>query len=792
VFIGGPLTPHQRPPAAASRSRRLLLCLGLFTALVPSLLIQGSFRDESHGEGRPSAFFALPFLGQIAGGQAASAAQGQAIAERAAQLRRDGAFEEAATTYLDALGQRPGDAGHLALAAAEAELAARNYSRAYELATIALERDSTSVDALVVQGQALIELGEIPRAVAALRSYPAEAPLAGYAQLRVGDALAGAGDAGGARAAWAVGIDRGVNLMWRVAAARRIAKSHLAEGDASAAVRWLTQALQGADEIDQRRAPIWFDGELVERSREVRTAAILLELGETYRDAGDTVNQIATYTSLVSNYPTVGEAATALERLELIDAETSVPAVDRGRVLYQVDRNTDAMATLAAALAGPLTAEDTIRAHYYTALARRDAGEPLAAMEDLRWLARTYPASEFARQALSQAATIAQRYAGTAEAIVAHLAVADAYPASAESADSLLRAGVLQSQSGQAAEARATWAKLGRGHPDAKARGRGLFALGRNLLGAGDTAGGVAALREAATFAPFTFEGARARDLAEGGLGAEPYLRLRASRLATTHPTDGVDCEGWIGTWAGQTDQSAETRNRLALIARLQAVGLLGPAQAEAFGAAAEARERPLDLHLIARSLADNGMYAASIATANRLAAASPDRDAATGCLGRLLYPLAYADLVQAQADRYGTDPYLLLSLLRQESWFNPRAHSGADARGMSQVIPSTAAEIARQLQRVGFDPDNLFRPYESIAFGARYLNGQIEGMAGRPLLALAAYNAGSGNALRWAGQDRQVDPDDFVESITFQETRTYVRSIYEIYAHYRDLYPGG
>ncbi len=788
---GNPLSSPQLPPGVLSRSRRILLGLGIVAVLVPGLVVHRSFRDDSPSGPPVTSLLELPLLGPVAGEPVLAAQPAQAIVERAAKLRRDGSYEEAATAYLDALGQLPADAGRLALAAAEAELAARNYARAHELATLALNRDPSLVDAILLQGQALIKLGDFQHAVVTLRSYPDSEPLAGYAQMRIADALAASGDTVGAREAWSNAIGRGINLMWRVAAARRIAQSYRGDGDPAAAATWLAQAARGAEQIDQRRAPIWFDGELVERGREDRSATILLELGEAYRDAGDTSNQIATYASLVTNYPTVPEAVTALDRLDALDAESTVPAVDWGRVLYQADRNSEAMDTLATALADSLSDEDAIRARYYMALARRDAGEPLGAMEDLRELAAQAPESPFARQALAQAAAIAQRYASTSEAIAAHLAVAAAYPASAEAADSLLRAGQLQMQSGQVAEARATWGQLGREHPDPKARARGLFRLGRSLLAGGDSSDAVAVLREAATLAPYTFEGVRARDVAEGGPGAEPFARLRATRLASPQPADVAECDAWIRSWSGQTEPSATTQSRIALINRLQAVGLSGPAQAEALDTAAEVADRPLDLHVLARGLADSGLYAVSIATANRLAAASPDHDASTGCLGRLLYPLAYGDLVQPQADRYGMDPYLLLALLRQESWFNPLAHSQADARGMSQVIPGTAAEIARQLQRVSFDPDNLFRPYESIAFGARYLNSQLEQMGGRPLLALAAYNAGAGNALRWAGQNRRVDPDDFIDAITFSETRTYVRTIYEIYAHYRDLYPG-
>jgi soluble lytic murein transglycosylase len=677
--------------------------------------------------------------------------------------------------------------------AAEAELAASNYARAAELAETALQRDPQLADAHLVQGQAQIGLGDLPRAVTALGSYPNDGRLAAYAAYRQADAFAAAGDGAAARAAWARAMERGLNTMWRVVAARRIAKSHLADGEAAFAASWLDRAATDAEELERRRAPIWYDGELVERSRETRAAAILLELGEAHRDAGNSGAQIATYASLVTNYPTASEAGTALDRLTWLDAEDVVPAVDRGRVLYQIDRNREAMATLAGALAGPLTPEDTIRAEYYAALARRDAGEPVAALADLRVLAAFYPSSPFARQALVQAARIAETHASRAEAIAAHLAVAESHPASAEAGEALLRAASLQHRSGQTGAARATWTVAGHEHPDARIRTRALYSVGRGLLGLGDADGGTVALREAADLAPFIYEGARAGDLAHGGIGAEPFARLRTGRLAAPDAGDVGHCDAWIRSWSSQAEVSPAMQSRLARIRGLQNVGMSGPAQAEALDAAAEAADRPLDLHALARTLADEGLYGPSIHSGLRLAAASPEGAgavASVSCVGRLVYPLAFADLVQAQADRYGFDPYLFLALLRQESWFNARARSSADARGVSQVIPPTAAGIARDLRRVGFNVEDLYRPHESIAFGARYFSQQIDALAGRPLLALAAYNGGAGNVLRWAGQDRRVDPDAFVEAITFTETRNYVRSIQEIYAYYRHLYP--
>jgi soluble lytic murein transglycosylase len=157
----------------------------------------------------------------------------------------------------------------------------------------------------------------------------------------------------------------------------------------------------------------------------------------------------------------------------------------------------------------------------------------------------------------------------------------------------------------------------------------------------------------------------------------------------------------------------------------------------------------------------------------------------------KILYPAPFPDLVVQQAREQGVDPLLLCALMKQESLFNPRATSSASAKGLTQVIPSTGQEIARNLGLPQFETDDLYRPVVSIRFGAFYLARQLAFLAGNPLFALAAYNGGPGNALRWMGNDRQADQDLFVETIDYEETALYVRVVMENYGYYRLLYRG-
>lgn len=158
--------------------------------------------------------------------------------------------------------------------------------------------------------------------------------------------------------------------------------------------------------------------------------------------------------------------------------------------------------------------------------------------------------------------------------------------------------------------------------------------------------------------------------------------------------------------------------------------------------------------------------------------------------LRKQVYPAGWGDLVQEQASRYSVDPLLMLALVRQESSFDPRAYSGAQAMGLTQVVPSTARAIAAQLGREDFATRDLFKPAVSLEFGTWFLSHLLGEYHGQIMPALAAYNAGGGNATRWLDRFGS-DPDVLAESIPLAETQAYVRIVYDNYWHYQSLYAG-
>lgn len=151
-----------------------------------------------------------------------------------------------------------------------------------------------------------------------------------------------------------------------------------------------------------------------------------------------------------------------------------------------------------------------------------------------------------------------------------------------------------------------------------------------------------------------------------------------------------------------------------------------------------------------------------------------------------ILYPLAYWPAVEQAASRHGLDPLLLLSVIREESRFDPMAVSAAGARGLMQLMPQTAKRVARG-QGLRLDGvESIHEVENNISLGARYLSGLIRRFDSLPP-ALASYNAGERAVRRWLKRNRYEARDEFVEDIPYEETRNYVKRIITSYHRYRE-----
>jgi len=144
----------------------------------------------------------------------------------------------------------------------------------------------------------------------------------------------------------------------------------------------------------------------------------------------------------------------------------------------------------------------------------------------------------------------------------------------------------------------------------------------------------------------------------------------------------------------------------------------------------------------------------------------------------RILFPEPWWDTIKTESAKNNLDPYLVASLIRQESEFNPTAISHANAYGLMQLIPAAGKAMAREEGLTHFDTFQLLDPATNIRLGTRYLRHTIDKFGGVTEYALAAYNAGDERVLDWQAAGPYQGIDEFVESIPFTETRDYVQAI--------------
>ncbi len=615
------------------------------------------------------------------------------------------------------------------------------------------------------------------------------------------------------RQALAVTSDRSAQVNLR----EKLAGIHLAFGQYTDAVAEYDAILNVA-RVDEYRARIEYLA------------------GQALAGDGQTEAAYARYRRAVENYPEAEHAYLSL--VELVDAGVEVDEFQRGLIDYYAGATyPDAYGAAIRAFDRYLAGEPTDRADaalYYKALTLRALEQPQAALDTLEALITGYPESEWlarawltkgatlatvekqdaavkayqdlaaffaadalAPEALRRAARLREGSGAYEEAAMLYEEVQAAFPGLENADEALWRAGLAHYRNGNLERAVTDWQSLLDKYPSSAYRAKSLYWLGK--LAKGDEAAAQDYWDQLVAADPRAYYALRVEQIRTAS-------SLTASRLITAavEPPDlnAAGAEEEILAWLrGWTQVPTET-NRLSLPDRvtrrsdfrrgeaLLAAGLRREALAAFDGVRAAAWRDPVMLAQLSLFFRERGLHGLAARTASRLAALWPKGTIheAPPALQRLAYPLVYADLLSAEAQQRNLDPLLLAALVRQESLFEPVAESYAGARGLGQVMPATGAGIARNLSMDDFELDDLYRPSVSIRFGAYYLGVQMNRFGNQILMALAAYNGGPGNTLRWleAGGD---DLDLFVELITATQSRVYLQRVYEQYLTYERLY---
>jgi soluble lytic murein transglycosylase len=559
--------------------------------------------------------------------------------------------------------------------------------------------------------------------------------------------------------------------------------------------------------------------------------------GQALAAAGQSDAAFARYQRAVDNYPEAEYAYFSL--VELVYGGAEVDEFQRGLIDYYAGATyPDAYGASIRAFDRYLSSETPERsaeALYYKALGQRAIGQLGDALATLEQTLTGYPDSEIAAQALYEKGATSALAGDSDMAVSTYQAVADKFPKSDLAPEALWRGARLCREQGTYATAAEIYERLQADFPDTGDPDAALWYAGLARYRANEMDQAIGNWQTLLAIYPESIYAPKTRYWL-GKAGAEPeeadiagyweqleqeipntYYALRIAQLESgepltvtrwisaplePYPWDGTAFEQEVLTWLREwvdvpggtaslslPPEVAHSADFLRGQTLLEVT--LRPMALEIFERVqGSAQDDPLALAALGRFFYERGLYGLAAGSAERVADLWPEgsiHDAPLP-LRTMASPLAFTDLLSAEAESQDLDPLLLAALIRQESLFEPAATSWVGARGLAQVMPATGQSIAEELGFKDFEVDELYRPWISIRFGAYYLAAQLQRFDHQLPVALAAYNGGPGNALQWL-EDAGSDLDLFVEVITAVQSRLYLQGIYEQYEIYKQLY---
>jgi len=663
-------------------------------------------------------------------------------------------------------------------------------------------------------GQALYALKKYPESASAFQAYLQLRPgiLEEYAQEARGDSFFDNASYAEAQAAYESAL-KAATSSDTLTLEIKIAQTRAAIGD-------YASALSAYESIFTRSSNDYLKAQM-----DYLTGQAHLKLNQT-----DLANE--SFQHAVVNYPL--SYYSYLSLVELVNSGYPVSELNRGIVDYFAGQNVEALAALDRHISAGLDSDGTAR--YYRALTLRALQNYETAVQDFstfianfpdhpRWAdawlekastqwfhigdvkngAQTYldfvaaaPTHPEAADALMSAARTLERDNRLEEASLAWQRVADEYPDNEQANQALFLAGIAQYRLGAYDQAvllfqRALLLSTSKGD-----QARAYLWIGKTQGKRGDQAAQNTAWQQAKSIDPTGYYSERARDLL---INRPPFEPPSLYKTKIDLAAERRDAAAWVRI---QFELPAETDlNGLGSLAgdlrivrgsEFWELGLYEQARVEFEDLREAVSASPENSFRLANYLLDLGLYRPAVFAARQVLTLAGLDDQATTLnappyFNHLRYGIYYAELIETEAAANNIHPLFLYSVVRQESLFEGFVRSSAGARGLMQIIPSTGGSIANQMGwPLNYEDEDLYRPLVSVRFGSYYLASNRDSLDGDLYAALAAYNAGPGNASIWkeiAGDD----PDLLLEVIRFQETRDYIRAIYEIYTIYKTLY---
>lgn len=154
----------------------------------------------------------------------------------------------------------------------------------------------------------------------------------------------------------------------------------------------------------------------------------------------------------------------------------------------------------------------------------------------------------------------------------------------------------------------------------------------------------------------------------------------------------------------------------------------------------------------------------------------------------QLAYPRYYVDEINIAGKKLNTDPYLIIALIREESYFNETAKSKTNASGLMQIMPSTSNYMLSKLSFDMKDFTDLENPRMNLYIGCNYIK-YLKDKFNNDLYVIAAYNGGEGSVVKWIKTYNTSDNDEFIENLPYEETKNYIKKVFRTYHLYKKIY---
>jgi len=445
---------------------------------------------------------------------------------------------------------------------------------------------------------------------------------------------------------------------------------------------------------------------------------------------------------------------------------------------------------------GGSVADDSL---YYTGMALASLNNNDEAISYYNKLLELFPSSNYSDDALYRAGRIYSLRSDFSNAAAFFKRVAAEYPSGDKRPDALWELGLIQYRSGDYSSAKSTFSSYASSYRGTSLEEKGLFWQAKCFQKLGDNtaaAGLYKKIIDLCSYSYYTFTAAEKLEQ----MGTSYPVKRVDSNLNPENPEISeiipdiyyiLEEDSSTGTTGNSvTGEPVEIRhlNKSIELIRLE---FFNSAALEIEASGSEIEENPVRTLEIATLYLKSNSYSNSINIIgkNLKKLKSGLDEPYTDYIYYLCYPYAYKEIVHEYSSQYNLDPLFTLAVIRQESNFMTDAVSYAGAQGLMQIMPSTGEGIAAQTGISDFSVNALLDPEINIKMGTFYLRQQLDNFNQNKFYCLGAYNGGPGRMSGWVSARGNMDTDEFIESISYEQSREYIKKVMGNYYFYQMLY---